>query len=247
MRYATRFANEISDHGETMYLRKPQTILRALLAILALSLTACSANATPVDTPTATITETVTATATMPPTATSSPTPTSTSTPTLMPTATPTTEPTHTFTPRPTKVPVTPTATSAPSTASFPPPEVHPFDVGGLIDYLGRAHDSFQQFLSGFGNIVAHGIKGNCNWYIQVRNDWMGMIAFSDVPDQWQPWYSEYRSLIAGAFDVTLPIHNVCNAGGGTIDDATDQKIINFFDSAQNRLYALIQQANSMR
>jgi hypothetical protein len=75
----------------------------------------------------------------------------------------------------------------------------------------------------------------------------MGMIAFSDVPAQWQPLYSEYRSLIAGAFEVTQPIYNVCSAGGGAIDDTTDQQIINFFDAGQNRLYQLIRQANSLK
>ena len=224
-----------------------------LFTLVAILVTGCAVS--PAPTPTATATYPPVATSTQPATATVTPTSTGTSTPTVVPSATPSTTPTSSPTvkpsPRPTvkptRVPSTPTPTPAATRAGVqvPGPQIEPFDAGGFIDYLNRAHTSFQTFLSGFGNLVAHGITGSCQWYNQVRNDWLGMIGFSDVPEAWQSPYSEYRSLINGAFQVTEPIHSICQAGGGSIDDATDRQIIDFFDAGQNRLYQMIQEAKT--
>lgn len=74
----------------------------------------------------------------------------------------------------------------------------------------------------------------------------MGAFAFSDVPPDWQALYVEYIRLLDGTVEVTLPVHNVCEAGGGQIDDATDQKILSYLDHAFLRLSELIHDAEAL-
>lgn len=195
----------------------------------------------------------VTATATRAPTETptlrptSTPTATPTAMPTQTPTSTPTDTPTVTPTPRPTRIPPTPTATLTATPAAYVLDPPRPFDPGELYDNLKRVHDSYQAFLGYFGQIVSSGAMGDCNTFRRYWNLWLGLSVFTDVPDTWSSMYAEYRSLVDGTFQVMMPLNNICQGGGGTIDDETDRRIIDYLDMAQNRAYELIRQIEARK
>ncbi len=191
-------------------------------------------SATPADTPTHT--PTATSTATSEPTATS--TPTATITPRV------TTTPRNTATPKPTQVPAT--ATTAPSAVFVPPPQVFQFDVGAFMKYLEFAHKKYQDVLKYVGGAAKGDYVGNCRYFGQFHDDMLGIVAFTNVPDQWKAMVDEYHALRTEAIIATDPINQICHSGGGTVSDETDRHATSVLDRAQNRMYEMLQQAKAM-
>lgn len=202
-------------------------------------------------------TETAAPTATQPPTATATSTPTATPTVTASPTSTPTptetatptstSTPRHTATPRPTKVPVTATATATATPASsavVPLADVFSFDAGGFMKYLDYAHLKYQMATALVGGATHQ--SGNCRQANQLYNEMLAIALFTGAPEPWQTMVEEYNTLRTQAFITYDPVHKVCQAGGGTIDEETGRRMIDFFDRAQNRMYEMLQQAKAM-
>ena len=128
-----------------------------------------------------------------------------------------------------------------------PPPQVQSFDPAVFIDCVNRAHGHFQKFLAGFNLLVEHKITGSCRWLDGRRREWGELFWFSEVPAAWKPLHDEYQSLIEQAFEVTASIYSLCQGTGGTVDEATDRRIIEFFDRAQNRLHQIALEAEAAR
>ena len=219
--------------------------------ILLISLAACSS--APAPTPTSTNTNTPAATPTNTPTATFTPThtPTVSRTPSPTPrptdTPTPTATPLLTPTPRATRVPPTPVPTATPAVAPQLDRTTIPFNVDGFIKSLRDAHRNVQRIRELLSYVTESGKVGSCAEYGFARSGVMGAFAFSDVPPAWQPLYIEYIRLLDGTAYVTLPVHTVCEAGGGTIDQETDLKMLSYTQSAELRLFAMIQEAEVLK
>ena len=86
---------------------------------------------------------------------------------------------------------------------------------------------------------------GNCLLFNGSREKWVNAPNFFGMSEPWLSMHNEYRSLLAGAVEVTVPIHNICGQGGGNVSPEDDVKIVNYLDMAQNRMYQLIQQAKA--
>lgn len=208
---------------------------------------------------TATVTVAPAATQTAPPTATEPPAPTSTraATATATPTSTPTPAPTETSTPVPTATPrntatpqpaqVAPAATATTTPASsvvVPPPQVFQFDVGGFMQYLDYAHSKYQQMTFIIGAATKQ--TGSCRAFNQIYGEILGVVAFTGAPEAWQAMVEEYNALRTQVIITIEPVNRVCQAGGGTVDEETDRQMLDFLDRAQNRMYEMLQQAQSM-
>lgn len=187
------------------------------------------------DKPTATATPTSTPRPTIP-----SASPTSTSTPTPMPT----------FTPLPTVSQPTPTLIPAapPSQAHvFNETPIQPFDADVFIRYLGLMRDSFRSAADEFPQIFSGAKSGDCGSYIGWFALWVTEApGFEDVPPEWYPLYSEYRSLLHQAVSVTWEIHEVCDAGGGTVSKETDVAAQAFIEWAYPRSEEMILEAQRL-
>lgn len=208
--------------------------------------TAVPPTETPKPTNTAVPTDTPEPTETMtpvPPTETSTPTATVTATATATATATDTPEPTATATAAP-PTPV-PQPTSPPVTAhTFPQTPILPWNANTFTDYLGRVRDSFRSFHSEMGLFQQTGKPGDCGTF----NGWTALWileapGFTDVPSEWQPLYTEYRSMLAQIVDLTTSIRPLCAAEGGSISEEETAAIINFLDWAYPRMEAMVSEA----
>lgn len=238
-------------------------ILFAALVLIGLA-TACSPAPTPTPTvtlvavapdtvtPQPTETPTATATATVQPSATPTVTPSATpsATPTTTPTSTPQPSPTATRTKKPTQPPAsaTPTVEPVSNSAMIPAPFTKPFSPDLFIQMLDNGHAAFIKFLAYHGKVSSGNISiGSCYKFFNIRDEWKNLLVLSDVPEAWAALYTEYSALRNQVFVVTDPINQICGAGRGTLSAETDQQILNFLDSAQNRLYQLSQQAQAMK
>jgi hypothetical protein len=238
-----------------------------LLIVITVLLVGCSTTspltATAMDTVVPTVTQTAAPSATEPPTATSTAAPTATTKPTSTPAPIATTPPTstaaptetfapaptvtrrNTATPKPTKVVATATPTGAPvSSGVVPPPQVFQFDVGGFMKYLDYAHLRYQQLAGMIG--LATRKTGSCREFAEFYNGILGIVAFADAPEPWTAMVEEYNTFRAQALSVVEPVNQVCKAGGGSVDDETDRKMLALLDRAQNRMYEMLQQAKTM-
>lgn len=97
-----------------------------------------------------------------------------------------------------------------------------------------------------FAGIVGSGRTGDCLIFDSHNSAFLGAFAYSDVPPEWQPIYFEYIKLLDGAAYVVIPLRDLCNAGGGTVDSPTVQRILGYIDPAQLRMYELTQQAQTI-
>lgn len=241
--------------------------LSVLLVLISLT-AACGSAPTPTPVPVAAAPDTATPTATLWPTETVPPSPTATAkpsdTPTGVPSATPTATPTRTASPAasPTKRPL-PTSTRLPATATqsasptpapastgstIPAAVVQPFSPDLFIETLDKAHAYFIKYLSYHGKVSSGNISvGSCYKFFNIRSEWASLFVFSDVPEAWAPLHTEYRALRDQVFVVTDPINQICGAGRGSIGPETDRQILDFLDSAQNRLYEIGQQARALK
>lgn len=86
---------------------------------------------------------------------------------------------------------------------------------------------------------------GSCLEFNAYRERWINSPNYFGMSEPWLSLHSEYRSLLAGAVAVTVPIHNVCGEGGGDVSPEDDVKIVNYLDMAQNRMYQLLLQAKA--
>lgn len=160
------------------------------------------------------------------PTATGTPTETPTETPTNTPT--PTETPTNTPTPAPTIPPVTPTPEPPPTPEIplYPNTPIQPWDQGLFINHVLSLRESLHNFYDYFGRL-ANGTTGYCYEFWGTYYDkWEHAPAFTDVPPEWQARYTEYRSILHGIRITVLPIADVCESGGGFLDEETDQRIL---------------------
>jgi hypothetical protein len=82
---------------------------------------------------------------------------------------------------------------------------------------------------------------GNCNIFNQFRGEMLGIVSFSNVPEQWRAMVDEYHNFRTQAIVVAEPIYRGCQNGGGTIDEETDRKITGLLDCTQNRMYEMLQ------
>ncbi len=121
------------------------------------------------------------------------------------------------------------------------------FDIQAFIDILFDAHKSLQGSLYVIGPAVKGDHVGNCLAFNGHREKWIHYPIFVGAPEPWQSMHSEYRSLIEGAVQVTMPIYYVCSQGGGNVSEEDDRKIVVYLDMAQNRIYQLLKQAQAMR
>ncbi len=108
-------------------------------------------------------------------------------------------------------------------------------------------HQAFQSWLSYHGIIVSSGRVGRCDAFRRMHDPWQNLHGFENVPDIWYDLYYEYRVLLQQAWSLTEPINAVCAVGGGHVDEATDQAILDFFDYAQNRAYQMISEAQALK
>jgi hypothetical protein len=180
-------------------------------------------------------------------------TPAPSSTPTAIPTHTATatilTTHTDTSTPRPTQPPNTATSTATATVAPFVPINrtTLPFDVDSFIKSLREAHVEVQSFKDYFARIIGSGETGDCLIVRNRRANWYGAFAYADVPPAWQALYFEYIHLLDGAINVTMPLGKLCETGGGTLDDPTDQQILSYVEFAQQRLYEMTLEADALK
>ena len=217
--------------------------------------------AEPTDVP-ATATEAPTETA-VPPTEAPTETPEPTNTPTVEPTATETNTPTPeaTETPEPTNTPAptnTPQATAVPPTPipptaapvaahTFPETPIRPFNADEFIRYLGLVRDSYRSFNSEMDLFAQTGKPGDCGTFIGWTRLWiLEAPGYTDVPADWQPLYTEYRSIIKQVVNVTAEIRPLCNAQGGELSKETTNAIIDFVTWAYPRSEAMVAEANSI-
>ncbi len=75
----------------------------------------------------------------------------------------------------------------------------------------------------------------------------LGAFAYSDVPPAWQPLYVEYIRLLDGTVHVSMPVFTVCEAGGGTVDEETDQRMLSYSQAAELRLFEMMQEAEALK
>ena len=208
--------------------------------------------------PTATEAPTETA---VPPTEVPTETPDPTNTPTLEPTATetntptpaptdtpePTNTPASTNTPQATAVPPTPIPpTAAPVTAhTFPETPIRPFDADDFIRYLGLVRDSYRSFQSEMGLMTETKKPGDCGTFIGWTGLWiLEAPGYTDIPADWQPLYTEYRSLLKQVVSVSAEIRPLCSAEGGDVSGETIQAIVDFLSWAYPRSEDMIIEAN---
>jgi hypothetical protein len=122
-----------------------------------------------------------------------------------------------------------------------------PWGVEAFIDSLSEAHRNVVLFKDYFATITGSGRTGSCQRFDSLRASWLGAFAYSDVPPIWQPLYVEYIRLLDGTVAVSMPLHDLCIAGGGTIDDETTQRILSYVDAAQLHLFEMEQEARALR
>ena len=164
-------------------------------------------------------------------TSTQTPSPTSSNTPTQVPTETATSSATATVTLSATPT-VTKTATWLPPTATpLPPAPTYPntptvrWDESGFITSVSDLKVSIDDFLYYFGLVVTHG-NGKCSLYWPRYAAWESLPAYTDVPAAWYDSYLEYRMILHELRIAVLPISDICEQGGGSIQDETDQQIL---------------------
>jgi hypothetical protein len=185
--------------------------------------------------PTATPTETLTPSPTSTNTPTATPTKTSTNTPANTPT--PSATPSNTPTPRPTIPPATdtPTLPPTPEIPLYPNTPTQPWDQGVFANHVYIVADTVHRFYDYFGNTTT-GSTGYCYEYWGTYYDkWEHAPAFTDVPTEWQSRYTEYRSILYGIKNAVLPVSDVCQSGGGYLDDETEQAILAALASLDGR------------
>lgn len=237
-----------------------ESIMKKVFFLVTILVLAACDNATPEIQNTATpvaVEEAVTEVATAEPTPTNSPeptataepteTPTATDTPTATPTNTPTSTPTDTPTPSatPTNTPIPPTSLPPATDTPAPPPTpeiplypntpTQPWDQGVFANHVYIVADTVHRFYDYFGN-TTNGSTGYCYEYWGTYYDkWEHAPAFTDVPPEWQSRYTEYRSILYGIKNAVLPVSNVCQSGGGFIDDETEQAVLAALASLDGR------------
>jgi hypothetical protein len=230
-----------------------QRLVRVAMMIALAASSACNVTEQPaavVVVPTATVPQ---ATDTPRPTATASFTPTRTRTATRTPTATFTETPSPTATasptPRPTQPPNTPTpaATATPATAPQLNRTTIPWDIDSFLKSLKTAHRNVQRMRELLSFVTESGKPGSCGEAGFARSAILGAFAYSDVPPAFQPLYVEYIRLLDGTVYATTPVFDVCEAGGGTIDEETSLNMLAYAQAAELRLFAMIQEAEALK
>ena len=88
---------------------------------------------------------------------------------------------------------------------------------------------------------------GRCGWVYQHYGALVATPGFANVPDMWMGLYHEYIGWLDQTIEVLTPLHNLCRAGGGTIEEESVRQVANFIDGAQTRLYQMWQEAKAMR
>jgi hypothetical protein len=66
---------------------------------------------------------------------------------------------------------------------------------------------------------------------------------FTDVPSEWGPLYTEYRSMLSQVVNLTAPIRPLCAGEGGSLSAEETQAIITFLDWAYPRMEAMVSEA----
>lgn len=193
----------------------------------------------PEPTETAEPTETEEPTATPTTAATNIPTETPTNTPTSTPTDTPIPSATATNTPiPPTPLPTetyTPTPPPIPEIPVYPNTPTQAWDLGVFSNHVHIVADTVHQFYDYFGNTTT-GSTGRCVVYWGTYYDkWEHAPAFTGVPPEWQSRYTEYRSILYDIRVAVTPVTDVCQSGGGFIDDETEQAILAALASLDGR------------
>jgi hypothetical protein len=85
---------------------------------------------------------------------------------------------------------------------------------------------SLHNFYDYFGRLTT-GTTGFCYEFWGTYYDkWEHAPAFTNVPPEWQARYAEYRSILYGVRMAVLPISDVCEDGGGFLNEETDQAIL---------------------
>ncbi|HLF26138.1 MAG TPA: hypothetical protein VJG32_07370 [Anaerolineae bacterium] len=233
---------------------QPRTAAPILLMAIALvAIAACATTAQPAAiavSPTTAVPE-PTDTPLPTPTASFTPTrtPTKTNTPTASPTVTPSPTATETPIPRPTTAPNTSTPAAKATSATAPQLDrtTIPFDIDSFIKSLNGAHRSVQEFRELLSYVTESGKPGYCFNYYHARTEMLGAFAYSATPPEWQPLYFEYIRLLDGTAFVSTPVFSVCEAGGGEIDAETSQKMLDYAQAAELRLFAMIQEAQTLK
>ncbi|MCA9961524.1 MAG: hypothetical protein KC443_20940 [Anaerolineales bacterium] len=187
---------------------------------------------TPIPTNTATATMTATATETATPTATATETATPTETPTVTNTPQPTLPPV-TNTPAPPPTPVLPDAPLAPKTP------IQGWDATVFVTAVNTSKTIIDNFLGFFGPITK-GDLGNCGAYWGYYGMWESQPGFTDVPDDWYPFYYRYRVITQEFLVAVDPITQVCLNNGGSISEETDQAILTWVENLKFRSEQLI-------
>jgi hypothetical protein len=172
-----------------------------------------------------------------------SPTSTNTPTPTNTPTSTPTDTPTPSATPTNTPIPPTPLPTETYTPTPPPIPEIpvypntptQPWDQGIFSNHVHIVADTVHRFYDYFGNVTT-GSTGYCYEYWGTYYDkWEHAPAFTDVPPEWQGRYTEYRSILYDLRIAVLPVSDVCEGGGGFLDEETEQATLAALASLDGR------------
>jgi hypothetical protein len=88
---------------------------------------------------------------------------------------------------------------------------------------------------------------GSCHSYTLLSAVWTSVHGFSNIPDSWYALYYEYRVLLQRAYELTEPVRTVCSRGGGSVSEDADRAMVEFFDPAQNRLYAILKEARALK
>jgi hypothetical protein len=249
--HAREYPGLIGEVG-MMIQRKPIVISLALAVVL-LAAPGCvadapSATATPAPT-IAVVTDTPLPTPTASFTPTRTPTATRTRTPTASPTVTPSPSATASQTPRPSPVPNTPTPAATATSATAPQLDrtTIPFTVESFLKSLGDAHRNVQRFRELLSFVTESGKAGSCAENGYARSALLGAFAYGDVPPVWQPLYFEYIRLLDGTVHVSTPVFTVCEAGGGTIDEETSQRMLSYAQAAELRLFEMMKEADAIK
>jgi hypothetical protein len=223
--------------------------------------TAIPPTATATETPAPTDTPQPTDTATPEPTDTPEPSPTATKTPTKTPSPEPTETPTATNTPAPTATtaPVQPTSeppTAVPPTSppptnttahTFPETPIQAWDADTFVRYLGLVRDSFRSFNSEYQLALTTDKAFDCGTFVGWT--WLWILeapGFTDVPQEWQPLYIEYRDKLREIVSLTGEIRPLCDAEGGEISEESSRAILAFLLEAYPRTEQMIIEANQL-
>jgi hypothetical protein len=172
------------------------------------------------------------------------PTDTATPTSTSAPSSTP--KPTWTRLPA-TQVPSAVLATGEQPSQNVAQGQASPFDIKEFKQTLYETHRGLQGSLDAIGPAVKGVRQGSCVEFNSYWDRWRNTRTYFGMLEPWLSIHNEYVSLVNGAVYVTEPIHAVCQTGGGIVSEEDDRKIVEYLDMAQNRIYQLRQQVESMQ